>query len=1238
MDDVIGSALAESAQELESIRQECYNLESQKLRGFLKASAPHVTERGSDNTNVIDQGKATYAFPDDALAAFFAHLEECRRAGGIQHFMERQGSAAKPYSGIMLDFDIALGAPPPGAVPALGAGAAPVRVPAVLDQKAYRQLCTQVTKALVQDLVLPEAAGGAGREHQFHFFFIVRPEVTPLPAAAGGPPRYKYGFHILLPGVQTTRGYKKYLITRLRKNERVLRILKEMGAVGAPGQPETAAGGDSPLAACLDANSASVPVLFFGSCKRGGKLYALGGAYTVTGEAAELRDGEMAVAPIPEPFLAEHNLCRELALWARPAADEAPPAGGAGGAAYYLGGQAAAPAEPAGPWRRGLVRPLRYECRAALAPQIETLADRLAGGLLAADEFKATEAEVEELCHQDRDAAYLQKMLALLDEDYCAEYGKWRNVIFALCSTSLSYLPLAKWFSQRCPEKWTAGGREALEKLWADAAAGQALRRNDPEYRPLTKRSIIYWASVCSPQRFRELSQTNYQNALATFIYKHGGCLGHAMVAEILHMILHERFAVDAIIPLTGPPRYLWFEFVTAGQSMREGEVWKWRQESKPDEIHLYIQKELVKVATEVLEDLKKKREQANDEETLKRNKDTIKKLGATILKFYDNGFQKGVVEQCQFLFRRRGFLDSLDKQADIFGVGNGVLRLASADRPETVFINTYHEWPVSRFTQVRYERFDPRPAAVAASHWHALLLDAVKKIVPELDMRVWMLLYLSTGLYHGLKDPLMLFWVGSGSNAKTFLIRMWTQVLGNYAAKLPISLLTSEREDPSRPNSAFMQSKGRGGIYFEESDKYEVLKTSRLKEMVNPGEVSARELNSKQEVFENSATPIALSNFGFIVETKDHGTWRRLRHYEAKAKFCPDPDPKNPYEHLADRRFINEYVKDPDCQTAFLGILVHFWEVLQREYGGDIDAVPCPTLHRESEEFRNTQDSLNRFLTELIVVSPPYEGEAPATVALSVVSGRFCDWYNSNIESGGRRYAATEVIKDLENSVLMPYLSTSKNGVRVMVGCRLLRPGEIVEELRPGESYLGSRAKHAGAPPFGPGTPEPADWWNWTMPKKKRPAAGDGAGGVGGGAAAGGAPAAAVAAPAGGGPPPTPPPEVSLREDKLLADGRLRREREQHERAAQETAKQAAMQAVSSRIFGGVGAPVAPGAPIASGDPYSPAGGGGAPGAPYSSAGALTPPRQAGPAAPRYSTSSPDEHLSGFLASYGVA
>jgi phage/plasmid-associated DNA primase len=1103
MSDIFEAGMVAADQTLQCIQQGGYNEHCQKLAAFLQASARYVTEKKSQATNIIDRGSTTtnnktYGLDAPRLAEFYTHVEQARRSGATYHFLERQGSPEDLYSGIMLDFDIALKARPVAAVSTVGCGRASIKVPKVLDDRAYRNLTSLIAKVLVDNIVVesPDMA--------FHVFYIVRPEAPELPSG-----QFKYGFHVLIPGVHTTRGFKKYFIEKLRQSPRLHKILADVGAVGTPGSAQSAGalavGG--PLTACLDHNSASVPVHLLGSCKKGGLLYHIGAAYIVEANMADIKDGTgLACSPLPESSLAASNLCYEMSLWARP------PFELLAQQAVTLGAPPPAP----------LLAPRKYTFPDDIRSQVETMSERLFGGLLSVGEFEATNGQVVALCMEDPDASYLNQMLSLLDDTYPDDYAKWRNVIMALSNASRecrntpdAYYPLACLFSQRSPEKWRAGGRAALDLLWSDVATTNP-KGKDPVWKPLTKRSIIHWARLCSPEKCRELSNNNYRTTLSTFVYGHGGDLRHAMVAEVLYQILSARFVTDAADEITNKPFYTWYEFVTSGQPMKPGEVWKWRREANPDAIHKFISNDLCAIAREISEDVNKQKKDADTPEKTKYYTNIGKKLAGSIARLFDNNFKNQVIDQARYLFRKRGFNASLDKEPSVIGVGNGILRISGPGRPESQLISCFHEWPVLRYTAVEYRPFDE------TNSWTVILLDAIKKIIPETDMRVWFMMFLSTGLYHGLKDPTMLLMDGSGGNAKTWLARMAAKSLGEYASKLHISLLVSDREDASKPNSAFMRMKDRGFVYYEESNKKEVLNSSRLKETVNPGEVTASEKNKAQEVFDITATSLSLSNFGFIIDTKDDGTWRRLGRYRAKAKFCPKPDPNNPYEHLEDSRFIDSYVNDPDCLSAFLSIMVHFWDRLQREYDGKIRTIHCPTLERETEEYRNTQDVLNRFIIERVVITPAakcdedgFPPDTPITepYTLSGIATKFCAWYTQNIDASNRRYVATEVIGDLENSTLSRFMTTTTNGMRVLIGCRCLSDADAANGLlRPGEEHMGTRAKKVTKtgttdasviPPPGH-TPiyqqvdgkrvhqkEPVKWWDWSMeiakPKKKR-------------------------------------------------------------------------------------------------------------------------------------------------------
>ncbi len=148
-----------------------------------------------------------------------------------------------------------------------------------------------------------------------------------------------------------------------------------------------------------------------------------------------------------------------------------------------------------------------------------------------------------------------------------------------------------------------------------------------------------------------------------------------------------------------------------------------------------------------------------------------------------------------------------------------------------------------------------------------------------------------------------------------------------------------------------------------------------------------------------------------------------------------------------------------PECQIAFLSILVYFYERLQKEYNGEVKKVPSPTIDKETEIYRNSQDTINRFISEMVVVCPENDhadvlGEYPPVYPLSNVADLYIIWYDSNINKL-KRHVATEIIKEFENSSLRKKFHREANQTLVLQGCRILggRGGKI--GLRLGEEYF---------------------------------------------------------------------------------------------------------------------------------------------------------------------------------------
>jgi len=1001
------------------------------LSNFVHNTAhAHLTGKNDERTNIIDQeSRTTYALGPELVHQLFGFLEACRLEGSTSHFSERQGTPAAPYSGLMLDYDIIT----------------TQRRPVLTDRHYYR-IAGSLAAALQRDLNLAGPSNAV--ECRFHIFFIIRVETTAIasdmaavgPGMAGGvgpgapnvpgAATYKYGIHILVPGLQLSRAYKKLLVRNFRSDPAVGATLTELGAVGDP-------------ANCLDQNSASVPVLFFGSCKRGGTPYILGSALEVTLDLGGCADGTAAtwtsppvVKRLPATELTKYNLVAELSLVVE---------------AEYSG--CAGASTP-------LVQKRTYECRPDVAAAANDWAARSGAAATSEADLVLAEHTLSTLTLHNAEARHLHALLDLL-QDYASDRNRWRDVVFALANTNDQYKPLAIWFSQKCPEKWADGGEAALDALWEEAIARTAAAPGAGGAGRLTIRSLAFWARTADPVRYAEVMERSYFTMLTSYVYEHGGRLQHYMVAKVLHAMLGAKFCVDIDAGPRGAQSYCWFEFVVPGQQMRPGEVWKWRREIEPDDVHIYMSEKLTRVLDQISEHIDEKAGAAGEEQQAKYYKNLGKTFAMSKVNLYNDTFKNGVIRQANYLFRRRGFAEQLDTVPSLFGTSNGVLQLG----PRCTLIDYFHEHPVSRFSPVAWRPFDPDEP------WTRIALDAIAAIIYEPDARDWILFHACQGLSGEPKEGLLLFWNGGGQNGKTSYLRWIAKALGPCGDKFNIQLMCCEREEADRPNSAMMKFKNLNYAYSEESNKSQTLNVARMKEMVNAGEVSGRELNSRQETFTMRANLVAASQYDFNVDTTDHGTWRRIRHYTSKTKFRKVPDPKNPFERAEDQRFVRQYPTDPLFQAAILSILSHYYERLQNEYGGELKNVRSPTIEAETEAFRVSQDSLHRWICESVVVSPDHETE----YTLAVLAGIYIEWYGAHIDKK-RHHVPGEIIKEIENSALGKYLKLASNRVLVVRGCRVLTKDD--HALRPGEDLVSNVENGRTGPATPTATAGEANWW----------------------------------------------------------------------------------------------------------------------------------------------------------------
>jgi hypothetical protein len=585
---------------------------SVKLQKIMADFPPDTyREKGATDTNVFEiASNKMLCLQPFQFNELTKALDVCRQAGLICHIAERQGTLHTPNSGIMFDFDVDLASP---------------------NNLNYTSKHRRKIVNLILSTIRPTINIVDGKLSTY-VFITEKPDIVAKITNTGTATAqtiYRFGFHVLIPGIQITRNHKKFILNELASNNLLLRELKDIGAI-------------DPLKV-IDMLSASVPPMLLGSAKAGKTVcYQLKAAY----EAELCTDDDyidINEIPMDKLIQKQYNLVAELSLTHQATYDDE---------------------------TIPLVTMRICAPNHAYEERVLDIGLRTQGSIIDIADLISVDNSVNALTIADPEALYIHHVLDLLPPDYSADYGKWINVIFALANTDQRYFPLAKWFSQKCPQKQSVG---ELERIWQDAVTTGGTCGTK-----LTTRSIFYWARENNREKFKAISEQSYSALFNKYVFDSDGKMGHYTTAKILRVMLADKFCVayDETV-LKGNP-YMWYELVLPGDDAKCGRVWKWRCEHTPTTLLTYISETYKKLFDSLLADIRERRKSSEDVDRITYYKLVEKNLTISKNDCDMRPFKSSVAIEAQQVFLKRGFLDNLDATTDVIGVGNGLLKLGA--------------------------------------------------------------------------------------------------------------------------------------------------------------------------------------------------------------------------------------------------------------------------------------------------------------------------------------------------------------------------------------------------------------------------------------------------------------------------------------------------------------------------------------------------------------------------------
>jgi phage/plasmid-associated DNA primase len=659
------------------------------------------------------------------------------------------------------------------------------------------------------------------------------------------------------------------------------------------------------------------------------------------------------------------------------------------------------------------------------------------------DQLEETINDMNHLTVNDPDARYVKDLLDILKPFRYNNYNAWFNVISALVSNGDRYIPLAKWFSQKS-EKYNSD--DDFDKA-VDSA------KHNIKKHGFTINHIYWWAQKDNPDKFDKINYTSCFHKLLQMVRDkiNEGKLGHANFAELALICVKNKYITDY---RGSNKQRVWYEFKFPEDKMKLGQVYKWVEVNHPDALDRYLSSKLHIMNLKMVDWLQKIMTNAPNKEAVMYHKTVLRNFKSCCRCLFQDNFKTSVLRQMEKMLVVPGFIDSLDKDDMALGVAQGVLMLSQFGyKPK--LIKSFHSIKISRYTSTSYVEFDPKDPITRK------LLRAYRSMFPddETDAFEYHMIAHAASIDYRPRDALAFLGTGGGGNGKSAFEEMHAAALGEqYCTSQPIAMILENGKDGNgeSPSSFYMKLEAARSAYYEEGPSLATLNMPVIKRITGCATLTGRDLNERARNFESRCIHFVLSNHDFQIRTFEEATMRRLRYILYKITFKDEVefDPDNASHRLKDPSFDANMRNNPEYRSRYLSIMTFFHMKLMHYHSGRIDNVPHETIDRDTLEFRNRQDHLNRFLTTRVVKRVPLPADSTDKYEMTSLEGvcdEYVNWYEKNVKTGGRHFKQ-DIMKQILDSVLKDHIEITRHGNYLKAEYRVLPTGEMPDT---GEVFL---------------------------------------------------------------------------------------------------------------------------------------------------------------------------------------
>lgn len=537
-----------------------------------------------------------------------------------------------------------------------------------------------------------------------------------------------------------------------------------------------------------------------------------------------------------------------------------------------------------------------------------------------------------------------RKFLNVISERRAEIYSDWMQIGWAIYNiTDGSEDGMMMWldFSSRCPEKFDeASCMSVWEKM---------------EHRNMTIGTLAHFAKEDNPIEYSKIVRSYSDEYIRQSLSG-----SHHDLAKACFERYGNEFVCASIV------QNVWYQY--------QGH--KWRRIEEGVFLRQKLSDEFVDTFSEKAKEIFEKMSHCpeGDKDMYSSQQKLVQKM---ITNLKQSPFKTNVMKECKEVFYNENFLKNLDKNAWLIGFRNGVYDLKA-----NMFRPGIPEDYLSLQMPIDYSEYTEDDSLVKEVY------DFFEKIFPDTEVRNYFMDVASEVFVGGNKKKHVYFWSGEGDNGKSVTELFFEKMLGEYAVKLPTSLIVGKRTQSSAACPELVRAgNGVRWAILQEPDKKDVINIGILKELSGNDSFFARGLFQAGGEIDPMFKLSVICNDPPSIPYSDKATWNRIRVIPFESTFSNDaPDT---YEEQLQKKI---FPKDPYFNEKIPTLIKPFaWVLLNHRQKGSRFVEP-EKVKLATDFYRKKNDSYRQFLDERIMEDPS------GRISLPELYSSFKEWFKESV------------------------------------------------------------------------------------------------------------------------------------------------------------------------------------------------------------------------------------------------